>query len=243
MIFKNLEDPVTATSFGLANRQFKGVFDSHCDEAFPHYRFPLDISTVAWLPDKSQISLRAALQSWLSVPLFWDPNHGKLVPLDYMEGMAEEMKDEIRNEKERRHEQRRKEKVTRQEERAEWKKEKAHNLESWRQSQYAEDNYDTDSEVEQSIADDHPADEDSESGLDSDSEVEEPDWEALGMAPLSIGDWIKSSKESSILKLGRQITMSKKRRGRPQTRSTSKTKSPRPARSDATTSIASQISK
>lgn len=118
-------------------------------------------------------------------------------------------------------------------ERAKWKKNKAEliadNLESFRQSQCTENIYETDSETEASIVGDFSADEDSESELDSDSEVEEPDWEAMGIAPLSTHDWIKSSKESGILKLHRQITVPKKRRGRTQTRGQSKAKSPSPA--------------
>lgn len=68
MIFWRL-DPVTATSFSLANKEFQAIFEDLAPNVFGQdYTFPLEIDTVIRCDDKwkTQVSLKATLMGWFS---------------------------------------------------------------------------------------------------------------------------------------------------------------------------------
>lgn len=227
-IFCQIEDPVTATSFGLANHEFRDIFNTFRDDVFPEIEFPLDIATVHMLKNKSQVRLRAVLSSWFPPTLFWDPSRSRFVPLEYFKDVVADMLDVIQEDRDTRAaniRKRRYEKEARQEERAEYKKEKqrrkAHLVEAWKQS-LLEENGGIDDILESEPSDfDLSSDEDTESGLDMnlDSDVDqlnyEPDWEALGVPEPSLEDWIKMSKKGGEEKATKANGRQGKKGGKP----------------------------
>ncbi|KAE9366622.1 hypothetical protein N431DRAFT_445339 [Stipitochalara longipes BDJ] len=216
-IFENIEDPVTATSFGLANHRFHKIFQELHERLFRDYTFPLDPSLVLMLEDKSQLSLRYTLRSFFPANLCWDFMREKFIPVEDYSSVCQEMLDTLAEKKQERHEQRREEKEIRQEERATRKTEKEElrrDKEQFFLNEQVDEDEDPDGEsgqdgdAEEDEYDDEPpkgyekseisSDEDSESGKGSDTEVEdnednEPDWEATGIPKPSREEWIAMS--------------------------------------------------
>lgn len=124
-------DVVTAISFSLANRRFRGIFLGLFKELFGHgLNLPLPLSTKVQVSYGGQnwgdsITLGACIGTWMPAHLTYDPWADMFVgPITLEERLEEimgEAEEEV-HERDTRHHQRRLKKEERQEERAEEKK-------------------------------------------------------------------------------------------------------------------------
>lgn len=198
MIFWRL-DPVTATAFSLASKEFQATFKELAPKVFKNpYPFPLDVDAVLRCDDKwgTKVSLKWSLLGWFSVAgLSWDPYRCRFVGVQLLKETCEQIRWNARNAfhmKEVERQAREDEKAERKEERAERKREKAKKREDdrelWLQNELANPPDDASDGWEPDPDDYEPFEEDSsgedtESGEDeSESEVDSEPEDELGLS-------------------------------------------------------------
>jgi hypothetical protein len=84
-IFWQIEHPVTAQCFALADKLFYYIWEENREKAFPG-QWPMNINTVVMWEDMTQTRLRAALQELFPVDrFFWSPFKNQYVPIQHVQ--------------------------------------------------------------------------------------------------------------------------------------------------------------